>query len=592
MHIKSSQHYKNQDGNALIIVMVLFVAISLSIASGLVVPVLRANRIATNTIHSVQSYALAESGSEDLLYRILQGKQYSTTETLVLAGSTATTTVSTIGATEKTVSTFSDVSNINRTVALSLVTASGIAFNYGLQAGDGGITLSGGSTINGNVYSNGNINAVSATITGTAIAANSAALTADQSNETPTTPTSSINFRNASASQDFAQSFQLSTTAPINKIQFYIKKTGSPSDATVRLVADNAGSPSTTAIAIGSALLTASQVTTSYGWVNVVFPTSPSLMPDTTYWVVVDNSTQNTNNYYTIGANTAYTRGAAKTGAYSGSWTTLTTDGYFRVYTGGLTSLIGGAGYVGGVNIGTAGLGDAWAATVAGASVSGTIYCTTGTNNNKSCNTSRPSPDPQPLPFSEANVTEWKEEAEAGGTITGNYTVGYAGATLGPKKITGNLLVNGGGTLTMTGTLWVQGTVTLTGGGKIILPANYTSNSGKIVADGTITVNGGGSAGSGTSGSYLFLVSTSKCPNTTGCTAGSAVNVSGGAGAIAVDAEYGNVALSGGAALKSVVGNSITVGGGSSVTYELGLASPSFVDGPSGSWTIASWKEE
>ncbi|MCX6715741.1 MAG: hypothetical protein NT077_01835 [Candidatus Taylorbacteria bacterium] len=258
-------------------------------------------------------------------------------------------------------------------------------------------------------------------------------------------------------------------------------------------------------------------------------------------------------------------------------------------YNGGVTGLIGGASYVGGLAL----QDDGWATTIKGTSVqnTGILYCSVGTNNSKVCDTSRNSPPQIPLPFTDDNIQDWKNEAVGGGVYTGNYSVDWRGATLGPKKITGNLLVNGGGTLTLNGTLWVQGTVTVTGGGKVVLPANFGQNSGVIISDSYITVSGGGSAGSGNSASYLFFVSTSKCPNDTYCSGNSAININGGAGAIAANAQSGNVALSGGANIRAVVGNSITVSGGSVVNYDSGLASPSFVSGPSGGFSITSWKE-
>jgi fibronectin-binding autotransporter adhesin len=577
----------NQQGNVLIIVMVLFIVISLSIASGLVTPVLRAYRIAQNDVRSTRSYALAESGAEDAYYRILKGKQISSTETLTLDGHTATTTISTIGGSQKTIVSQGDVQDAQRKISVVLTTGTGIAFNYGLQAGNGGMTIGGTSTISGNVYSNSSINASSASITGSAVAADSAALTADQSNETPIPPTNAITFRNSSSTQDFAQSFQISSTAPLNKVQFYIKKVGSPADATIRLVADNNGTPSTTTIPIGTVALSSGQVTTSYGWVEAVFQSPPSLMTDTTYWIVVDNGSQHQNNYYMIAANTSYASGTAKTGSYGSTWTAANLDGYFRIYTGGIVSLVGGGTSVGGVTIGS----DAWATKVTGATVQGNLFCQTGQNTNKACNTARSSPSPQALPFSDSNLAEWKDEGAAGGTINGDYSVGGAGDTLGPKKITGNLTVGSGGTLTLTGTLWVEGNVTVTSGGKIVLPTGYAINSGKIISDGRVSVSGGGSAGSGTPGSYLFIVSTSQCPNDPSCGGVNAITISGNAGAIAVDAQYGTVGLTGGAAIKAVVGNAISVSGGSVITYENGLASPSFSVGPSGAWEIQSWKE-
>ncbi|MES2213965.1 MAG: hypothetical protein V4465_01035, partial [Patescibacteria group bacterium] len=538
-----------------------------------------------------ESYYLAESGIEDVLYRLKNNLPVAATGQSVSVGGFSATTDTTDVSGGKIVTTTANWNGNIRKVEASVIQGSGIAFNYGMQSGNGGVSLDGGSSIIGNIYSNGPIDAISASITGTAVAADSAALSADQTNDVPTVPPSSITFRNVSASQDFAQSFALSVDAPINKFSFYIKKVGAPANATVRLITDSAGSPSTTAIPIGSAVLNASQVTTNYGWVDVVLPTSPSLIAGTTYWVVIDNGSQNASNYYMIGANTAYAAGVAKTGAYSGTWVATALDGYFKVYTGGISSYIGGASYATGFMVGTGGVGDAWATTVRGTSAQGHMYCTTGTNNNKACDTSKGSPPPQPLPFSDSNIQDWKDEGTVGGTITGNYTVGSAGATLGPKKITGNLVVNGGGTLNLTGTIWVQGNVTVTSGGSIKLPANYGSNSGTVIADGTITVSGGGSAGSGTAGSYLFVVSTSKCPNDTGCGGSSAINITGGAGAIAANAQNGDVALSGGAAINAVVGNSISITGGSTVTYNSGLASPSFQSGPSGGWDINSWKE-
>jgi hypothetical protein len=198
------------------------------------------------------------------------------------------------------------------------------------------------------------------------------------------------------------------------------------------------------------------------------------------------------------------------------------------------------------------------------------------------------------MPFTDDNITSWKNAASLGGTITGstnchggysggNCTVDYAGATFGPGKITGNLTVTGGGTLTLTGTIWVVGSVTITGGGKIKLPANYALNSETIVSDSTVTINGGGSLGSGNPNSYLFIVSTSSGAD--------AIDVTGGAGAIAVDAQNGTVNLSGGASLNAAIGKTVTAIGGSDVTYQQGLASPSFQSGPSGGWVIGNWGE-
>ncbi|RJQ33647.1 hypothetical protein C4568_04190 [Candidatus Parcubacteria bacterium] len=575
-----------EKGQVLIAVVILFTAIMTTVIVGLTGPILSQVQISKNLQQSKQSYFAAESLAEDMLYRFKTGKTVSASETLTVGGASASANVTTGGG-EQTITVSGDLFDLERAIVISLSQGSGIAFNYGLQAGNGGVSMGGGASIDGNIYSNGTIDAVSASITGTAIAANSAALSATIANESPSTPPSSINFRNASASQDFAQSFQVPDETPLNKVQFYIRKVGSPSNATVRLVNDNAGSPSTNTISIGSVSLNAGLVTGSYGWVEVVFTTNPSLIPGTTYWIVIDNSSQSSSNYFTIGAGTEYGSGQAKTGSYGGSWTATSLDGYFRIYTGGFTSYIGGAGYVGGVTIG----GNAWASNVRGASVTGNLYCLTGSNNNKSCNTSQGVPPAQSMPFSDANIADWKAQAEAGGTHTGNYSIGWQGATLGPLKITGDLSIAGGGTLTITGPVWVQGNISLGGGGDITLPSTSLGRSVMLVADGRIQINGGGQVISESAGSYLFMVSTSECPNAVGCSSSPAISISGGGGAIAANAQQGTVSISGGAHINAITANQISISGGSSVTYDEGLASPEFVGGPSGGYTIGEWAE-
>jgi len=260
----------------------------------------------------------------------------------------------------------------------------------------------------------------------------------------------------------------------------------------------------------------------------------------------------------------------------------------------GATSLIGGDTYSTGFNVGNGTTGDVFGATVKGTTAKGNMYCNTGLNNNKACNTSKGIPPTQPMPFTQENIDNWKAEGAAGGIITGatkchggysggNCIVDWSNATFGPGKITGDLTVNGGGTLTLTGTIWVQGKVTVTGGGSIKLPTNFAQNSATIISDGIVLLDGGSYTGSGTLGSYLFVVTTSSASN--------AMTVSGGSGAIAVVAQDGTVALSGGIDINSATGKTITATGGTDVVYQQGLASPSFNNGPSGGWNLSSWKE-
>ncbi len=581
---KKIKKINKQSGVAMLISVISFLFISVAIISGLVSPSVREFKNTSINLNSKKSYFLAESGTEDAVYRIKTGKPIGASEILTLGTSSATTTITNVSGNQKDVSTVGDTSAYQRKVDVSLTTSSGASFNYGVQTGRGGIVFNNGSSIIGNVYSNGDLTG-SGSITGTAIAANSAALTADQANDTPTTPPSSIDFRNGASTIDFAQSFQVSIDSPINKVQFYIKKVGSPANATVRLVTDSSLSPSTNNLLTTQGTLSSGAVTTSYGWAEVVFANNPTLFADTTYWVVISNSTSSSSNYYIIGANDGvYTNGVAKTGIYSGAWNAVspaTLDSYFKIYLGGLTSTIDG------IAVGSNGVGDAWAHTITGGSVVGTKYCQVGTN----CNTSRGDPPPTGFPISDANIEAWKAAATAGGVISGNKTLS-GNESLGPKEITGNLIVEGGNILTVTGTLWVRGNITVDNNGKIQLVAGYGSNDGIIIADGKIIIsNNGIFAGSGATGSYIMALTTSDCPASSSCGGANAVEVSNNAGAVILNAQRGTIHLNNNANLIEATGDKLLLDNNATVTYESGLADVNFSNGPGGSWSLSGWKE-
>lgn len=587
-----NKYNKYNKGQALIVSLVFFTALSASLVVGLVSPTVSEYKLADTGLKAKKSFYLSESGVEDAYYRVKTAKTIGSTETITIDGYSATTNIVDAG-NQKTITSDGDVENRDRVNEIVLQAGTGVSFNYGVQVGQGGLTMTGSSGINGNVYANGPIvGSTSSYVTGTAISGNAPALSADQTNGTGV-PTYNLTFGNASSTQDIAQSFQVSSGDPVSKFSFYIKKVGSPSNETIRLVSDNSGSPSTTNIATGT--LVASTVTTSYGWVDAVLSTNPTLDVGTTYWVVIDGS-NNSSNYYIVGANDAgYGSGVAKIGRYANSWgatTPSTADLFFNVYLGGMTgSIVGSSGSQWNqLSIGTGGSGSAQAHTVNYTEATGLIYCQTGTGNNKAC-TNQTDPTYQAMPVSDANIDQWKADALAGGTISGNYDVsGSSTATLGPKYITGNLTVGGSGTLYVSGTLWVGGNIILSGSGKIRLHSSYGANSGVVVSDGVINNGGSGQfLGSGTSGSFIMVLTTSFC-DISFCPA-DAITVSGSAGSVVLYAANGTISFTGSANAKEAVGYKMSLSGSAVVNYDSGLANQNFVSGPSGGWSVQSWKE-
>ncbi|MHC4397983.1 MAG: hypothetical protein ACYS1A_20255 [Planctomycetota bacterium] len=182
-------------------------------------------------------------------------------------------------------------------------------------------------------------------------------------------------------------------------------------------------------------------------------------------------------------------------------------------------------------------------------------------------------PDPAELPIPDDQINAWKAEAALGGTLSG-YTLGNNQTdTLGPAKIEGNMVLGNNSILTLTGTIWVTGTITFGNQPLIELdPDSYANLSGVIVADGAVVLdNNAQLVGTGEPGSFLMLLVT--------------------ASGIAIDAKNtadGSVLYAPDGTIK--VGNNINVREATAYGLEIGNNS-SFTSGPSAGWAVLTWVE-
>lgn len=584
-----NKRYESREGGQVIIgALLLFLTISITVLVGIATPVAIQVRTAADFLQSKQGYISADVLNEEALYRLNQGKTLPSSIVLSFNDSTSTALITDVGGAKQVIAT--GISGAFTRLSKSIFTQNeDLPIVYGAQVGDGGLVMSGSPTITGSVISNGNISGSGvSTITGSASASTASVQTTDQSNGTGVPAVNTV-FGDANASQDFAQSFTVSTTTAMARVMFYIKKTGAPANATVRITTDSSGSPSGTTLMSGT--LNASQVTTSYGWVPVVFTSNTSLTPGTTYWTVIDVQSNSSTKKYTMGVtNTnSYAAGSIKLGRYNNSsWTAANSnnDAFFQLYLGGVSSISGVV-----IN------GNASAYSVTNSTVSGTLACQYGTGNNKSCNSASSTPTPIAFPFSTSDITTWKTTATAGGTRTGNVTIdGVTSTSTGPKKIEGNLTVTESGRLTVTGTLYVTGDLTISGAANMSLDSSYGASSGVVVVDGKINVGASGAvSGSGTSGSYIVFVTTSSCGGMTTCGGGApAITVSGAAGAVVLLAPNGQVSFTGSASAKAVAAYKVFLDGSTQLNYETGLANINFTGssgGGSSSWITDTWKE-
>lgn len=223
---------------------------------------------------------------------------------------------------------------------------------------------------------------------------------------------------------------------------------------------------------------------------------------------------------------------------------------------------------------------------------------------------SHPNSPDQPLiefPISDELITEWKNTAEAGGSVTctnGVYTINTS-LTIGPKKIPCNLVLSGNNiTVTLGGAVWVSGDITISGSGGTGVQMKVADSLGNrsvpVIADdqmnrstrGVITINGNSNfyGSTGNADSYVMLLSQNNSAEIGGNNL--AINIiNGAAGNLLVYASHGEIKLQNNVSLREVTAYKLTLINNTVVNYAIGLAQTLFTSGPGGAWKVRRWRE-
>lgn len=193
------------------------------------------------------------------------------------------------------------------------------------------------------------------------------------------------------------------------------------------------------------------------------------------------------------------------------------------------------------------------------------------------------------LPIFQSQIDGWKTEALSGGVNSGDLTFSSGQTSLGPKKIMGNLTVQGTAKVLVGGTIWVTGDLILKNTSQTTLdPVIYGLNSGLIIVDGQITISNSAQAkGSGSAGSYLVLLS-----NFDSTQSGQNAIVSQNSPEVdIIYASKGFILVQNSMELREVSGWGLKLQNSAEVEYEIGLQDVSFSSGPGASWKVVNWQE-
>lgn len=572
-----------------LLLLILVVSIVLFITLALVGGATLYFQNATYSVNSEKATALAEAGIDKAVVSLNSNPNYTGETEEMFGDGSYSITLTTKDAATKIIEATGYIPNkltpkVKRTVKIEASKGLGLAFNYGVQVGEGGLEMKQNSRVNGSVYANGNIEMDNnAVITGDGWVAGGVMGVPDQQNECADVNCSDFIFGKAIDGEthlDVAQSFQISSDSKVSKVALKLKKVGSPPDITVRILKDKNGSPDKGEVK-ATGTLYAGLVTTSYGFADVTFSSSPNLKSDQIYWLMADTA-NDSSNYWVWSSDLAqsYTRGVAK---WSPNWNTgnplwngILADLDFKVFVGGVATYIDGGQ---GATIG----GDAHANTLRDLTVTGgAFYQLLDNVTAGSLHPGSDDPEPKVMPISDANIAQWKAEAEAAGVFTGNITT--CPVNLPAGKYIGNIIIGHDKKCIITAgsPVWITGTLNLDNENTIKLDPGWGASSGVIITDGIIELdNKNKILGSGTVGSELILLSTHD--STVNDTVAIHLKNDGNSGAIY--AGNGKIEVGNGNSIKEATGWKIKLKENTVINYETGMAGL-FFTGPGGSYSL------
>lgn len=205
--------------------------------------------------------------------------------------------------------------------------------------------------------------------------------------------------------------------------------------------------------------------------------------------------------------------------------------------------------------------------------------------------------DPLPMPISDEQIEDWKSDAEAGSIISSPcpYEIN-SDTTLGPTKITCDLLIRGG-TVTLEGAIWVVGDITFRNTPTLQVDSSLSDKSIPIVADNPsdrltssqIALENSAEFIGADGSSYILLVSQNESAEVGGSEPAIEV-INKVVGDLLVYAGHGEILLKNNVDLKEVTAYLVHLQNSALVEYETGLASLVFTTGPSGGYEIKSWE--
>ncbi|HEY4493388.1 MAG TPA: hypothetical protein VJB98_02110 [Candidatus Paceibacterota bacterium] len=176
----SGQALRRNSGQAVIVSVMFLLLVSTVVVARGANPASADSELARELLDSKRSAILAESGAEDVTYRVRSAQSYDNIEVISLDGFYATTTVTDdVDTGVKTVESEGNIKGAIRQKLVELQKGDEVDFNYGVQAGNGGFLMFNSASVVGNIYSNGSVTGAGNLVQGSVVSATSTGLVDD-----------------------------------------------------------------------------------------------------------------------------------------------------------------------------------------------------------------------------------------------------------------------------------------------------------------------------------------------------------------------------------------------------------------------------
>ncbi len=144
----------DEKGAVLLLVTVLFTAMSMTILLGTVAPMIRQIQIARDFESSKKSYFAAEAMNEDAFYRLSNNLAITFPVNAIFDGATVVVTSTSLSLEDREIRSQGVHNNNYRTVLKDITVTNGFSFNFAVQVGNGSVQMNDNAVIVGNLYAN------------------------------------------------------------------------------------------------------------------------------------------------------------------------------------------------------------------------------------------------------------------------------------------------------------------------------------------------------------------------------------------------------------------------------------------------------